>query len=178
MRRCVLTVTMVFLAAIAVAERAHAVEAEALILTDVQIDGDLSDWPDGMRQYAVGNAPAAYAGARVDGPADLSARFMVGHDPDQDLLYIAVIVRDDDLVIGHGVMSTDACELYIHPGEGHSGGPAQYVLVPGPGDYGGNRQNPRIPRGAPQALAAYSRSGDTTIYEWAVGVPGDGGPVG
>ena len=53
------------------AERAHAIEAEALILTDVQIDGDLSDWPDGMRQYVVGNAPAAYGGARVGDVQDV-----------------------------------------------------------------------------------------------------------
>jgi hypothetical protein len=93
----------------------------------------------------------------------------VGYDPQKDLVYVAVEVRDDRVVIGNNYNATDACEVYV---DGRPDVPMQYVLVPGAGgSYLPGAPNPNLYRGdiyKTRTQAAYSRKGEVTIYEWAV----------
>ena len=45
---------------------------------------------------------------------DLSAAFSVGYDPKEQVIYLAVIVRDDQLIVGNtSAWDTDAMEVYV-----------------------------------------------------------------
>ena len=58
----------------------------------IQIDGDLSDWPQSLPWYSL---PFRLLGPPVD-PADCSARFRVGYSEEEDTLYVAVEVHDEE----------------------------------------------------------------------------------
>ena len=160
-------------AALAFFAPAAAQIAKADALVNIVIDGDLSDWPEDMTRYPV-RTKAIVEGsglqhADLDQSADFSPEFRVGYDPQKNLVYVAVEVRDDHLVIGDNYDLTDAVEIYINR-EAHW--PMQYALVPGAGgSYNRGSPNPNLYQGniyQTRAQAAYSRQGDITIYEWAV----------
>ncbi len=108
------------LAGIAPHVRAQSVDAPAL--TGITIDGDLKDWPvamprhaiENMQQFPFTNGPGPREHAFLTTSPDLSACFSVGYDPKEQLIYIAVIVRDDALIVGHtSTWDTDAVEIYV-----------------------------------------------------------------
>src|SRR5262249_43561915 len=95
---------------------------EAPALTGITIDGDLKDWPAAMPRYAIKhlhNLPPYYGfngldGADLSTSPDLSAAFSVGYDPKEQVIYLAVIVRADNLVVGNvGFWDPDAVEVYL-----------------------------------------------------------------
>jgi len=95
---------------------------EAPVLTDITIDGDLKDWPAALPRYPIRNLyllPPYYGlnglnGADLSTSPDLSAAFSIGYSPENNVIYLAVIVRDDKVVVGHdGFWDTDAVEVYI-----------------------------------------------------------------
>lgn len=158
---------------------AQAQIAKAAILEDVVIDGKLNDWPEDMERYPIRNYYQSYGPTDIDHAdlntsADLSPHFRVAYSPDENLVYVAVEVRDEEHVVGNHYMDTDAVEIFTH-GEGRrsKGEPFQYVLVPGRGQYAGGWRNPGLKDRditRTRTRAAYSRNGDVTIYEWAVEV--------
>lgn len=160
MTKAYLVLSTLALVVIGTHSMAHGIQADARILRGITVDGSLSEWPDDMQRYRIANPPSAYYGATVEDDEDLTAWFMVGYDPDADLVHIGVWVRDDELVVGSNHQNTDACEIYIHSGEGR-GGPTQMVLVPGGASYGGRSHG----------QSAYSRHGEMTTYEWSIPVP-------
>ncbi len=100
--------------------RAQSVAAPAL--TGITIDGDLKDWPAAMPRHPLQNLAEDSAREfedKVDHPSrstsrDLSAAFSVGYSPKEQLLYVAIVVQDDSLVIGDSSpFDTDAVELYL-----------------------------------------------------------------
>ena len=146
----------------------HAITStiDVVPLSGITIDGDLSDWPEGMEKHLVGLSASEYY-ERTDiyhtdlsTSADLSPYFRIGYNAEDNLLYIGLEVRDDDLVTGNAYNASDACEVYVgRVGEQ----PQQYVLVPDSQYHGwGQRESTRIRK-------AYKRQGDVTIYEWAIG---------
>ncbi len=95
---------------------------EAPVLSGITIDGDLNDWPAALPRYPINHLhvlPPYYGsngleGANLMTSPDLSAAFSVGYDPKENLVYLAVIVRDDMHVVGHdGFWDTDAVEVYV-----------------------------------------------------------------
>ena len=102
------------------------VTAYAIPLTGIQIDGDLDDWPEDMIRYPILNYGQVYGPADIDRAnsatrAEFSPRFMVGFSLEENLIYLAVLVRGDSWIanVADG-WRTDACQVYTdgaHAGE-------------------------------------------------------------
>jgi hypothetical protein len=179
--------------------RESSVEAPAML--GITIDGDLRDWPPAMPRYPIQKICVVppflgYGGLRnadLSTSPDLSAAFSVGYDPRKRLIYLAVIVRDDKLVVGNtSYLDSDAVEVYIdglhsekqipppNPGQlwweqmDLSTVPVhQYVAIPGPGKVYGMKYdtNPILLAGdlrKTRTRMAFRRVGDVTTYEWAI----------
>ena len=125
-----------------------------------------------------------------EGPADLKASFRVGYDAGENLLYVAVVARDDVRVIGPEKWSDSIweylyqyfCAIYIDAD--HSGDDAAsvrqsdakvaqtYAMVAGPSQLSPDADgNPVLNRGDTRSSglnAAYLRLGEYTVYEWAI----------
>ena len=152
--------------------------ALALPLSGITVDGDLSDWPREMPALQIRNEFGAYGPTDteltdLDTSEDLSPSFRVGYDPEEQLLYVAVEVRDDVLYpADRSVSRTDACEVYVSGIVSSDHRPIQYALVPGAGTYPtfdrrGVHHNLRADR---RSRGAWKRRGDLTTYEWGVQV--------
>lgn len=176
----------------------RASSAVAYPVQNIVVDGDLADWPRDIKRHTVGKSlegqDSGYRGLNGADPADspdLSAVFSVGYNPKDQLLYLAVSVRDDALVIGHGShVDTDAVEVYIDGlrtdrkatiTDGSwwtttdlSKAPVQqYVAIPGEGRIYGTpyKTNSVLLAGdlsKTRTRTAYRRSGSVTTYEWAI----------
>jgi len=169
-------------------------------LTGITIDGQLDDWPVAIARHPIdkllrvnGIGTGALDGTNLSTSADLSAAFSIGYDPIEQLLYLAVIVRDDKLVIGHSShLETDALEVYVDGllsdrrltnltdkeflNLDLADGPVQqYVAIPAKGIIYGQRQatNPILMAGSvkkTRTRMAYTQKGDVTTYEWVIQV--------
>lgn len=168
--------------------------AYAIPLTGIQIDGNLDDWPEDMIRYPILKNWQVYGPTDIDdadltASADLTPSFMVGFSPLNNLIYLAVRVRDDALVVGSGFENTDACEVFVDGLNSHrkvtpiSEGSAsdlpvmQHLMFPPGGSFGpvsgtaDKSANPRILFGditKTSTKGAYARKGDIHIYEWAI----------
>src|SRR5207248_4956032 len=80
------------------------------------------DWPAALDRHAIRNLhsfpPRNGLGglehAFLTTSPDLSASFSVGYDPKEQVIYVAVIVRDDQLIAGNtSSWDTDAVEVYV-----------------------------------------------------------------
>ena len=80
----------------------------------ITVDGDLRDWPVGLKDYPIGRIEF---GDRPGGDGDLKAHFRAAYNPAERALYVAVEVRDDSVVLdGPGELKWDAqdgCDLYV-----------------------------------------------------------------
>ena len=155
--------------------------ALALPISGITVDGDLSDWPREMPALPIRNEFGAYGPTDtemtdLDTSLDLSPSFRVGYDPEEQLLYVAVEVRDDVLyanLAGGNVSRTDACEIYVSGIVSSDHTPIQYALVPGTSTYPtfdrrGVHHNLRADR---RSRGAWERRDDVvTTYEWGVQV--------
>jgi hypothetical protein len=168
---------------------------DAPALSGITIDGDLKDWPAAMPRYPIqnmqafpsANGPGRREHAFLSTSPDLSAAFSVGYDPKEQVIYLAVIVRDDQLIVGNtSPWDTDAVEVYIDGlhSETMDAGEApvlQYIGLPGKGPvYGGNQAPDQEGGGADNPILwsrdikktktrmAFRRQGDVTTYEWAI----------
>ncbi len=155
--------------------------ALALPISGITVDGDLSDWPREMPALPIRNEFGAYGPTDtemtdLDTSDDLSPSFRVGYDPEEQLLYVAVEVRDDVLyanLAGGNVSRTDACEIYVSGIVSSDHTPIQYALVPGTSTYPtfdrrGVHHNLRADR---RSRGAWERRDDVvTTYEWGVQV--------
>ncbi|MEW6752970.1 MAG: SpoIIE family protein phosphatase [Candidatus Latescibacterota bacterium] len=179
--RCALRLARAALVAAAVCptpSQAHnQLTAQAVPLTGITVDGRLDDWPPRMAAYPIASVSGLYRPAPPDGPQDLGAVFHVGHSREQSLLYVAVVVRDDDSVVRPEMptfYNQDVCEIYVDGSHasGGSGPVLQYCMVPGPSRVAADADgNPRLLNGSTPASgvrAACLRLGVYTVYEWAI----------
>lgn len=160
--------------------------AYAIPLTGITIDGKLDDWPGEMAVYPIEwESPSYYRPGPPDGPEDFSGSFRVGYNLEENLLYLAIVVRDEDVVV-HPEQPDhyrqDLCEVYVDAD--HSGGDLsgdysttarrtqQYAMVAGaskilagvdgnPALVGGDTGQSGV-QGAFLPLAGY------IVYEWAI----------
>jgi len=101
----------------------------ALPVDGIVIDGDLSDWPEGLKEYAIGRAE--YGVAPTD-TADYNGSFRIGYNVEENALYVAVEVEDQSTVIspaGEGNWDTqDGCEIYLDLGHALGGSAMQFAV--------------------------------------------------
>jgi len=154
--------------------------AYAIPLSDITVDGNLDDWPEDLYKYPIEwVSPVFHNPSPPDGPEDFSASFRVGYDPNDNVLYVAVVVNDDDLVVhpeGPNIRTQDVCGIYVDAD--HSGGDSElqgrqlYVMVPGPSKWTKNQDaNPSLNQGDTKSSGmqgTFSHSGNTIVYEWAI----------
>ena len=181
----------------------HHPSADAPALSGITIDGDLKDWPPAIPRYTINNlqsfpprnGPGGLEHAFLSTSPDLSAAFSVGYDPKEQVIYLAVIVQDDHLIVGHtSPWDTDSVEVYIDGLHSQTKMPwpaetratdmpvLQYVGLPGKGPvYGEARpagsersaeENPSLMFGGDisktKTRMAFRREGNVTTYEWAI----------
>ena len=87
--------------------------ALAAPINGITIDGDLSDWPEGMERYAIA---LPEFGVRPQNSEDLLATFRLGYAPEDQALYIAVEVQDESVVVLQDSEmwdNQDGCEIYV-----------------------------------------------------------------
>lgn len=163
-------------------------------LANIEIDGDLADWPSDLERHPIlkqfHTAPMGYGGlkgADLTTSPDLNAWFAAGYDPDAQLVYVAVVVRDDKVVVGHtSHADTDAVEIYVDgllanrrvrswADDMHLEDlpVQQYIGIPGSGRIYGTTAgtNPILIAGdlrKTKTRMKYRRQGDVTTYEWAI----------
>ena len=70
---------------------------------NITVDGDLSDWPDGMTLHAI---KMAEFGDKPANDQDLSGNFRAGYNAESGMLYVAVLVTDGSRVV-HGEPTCD-----------------------------------------------------------------------
>ncbi|MGX1930153.1 serine hydrolase [Flagellimonas sp. 2504JD4-2] len=109
--------------------------AYASPLSDIVLDGDLSEWPANMVKYPIKNAEL---GKVPDNDKDFKGNFRIGYNSEHGEIYIAMEIMDESLVIESPEVSfwdnQDGLELYINEKSLKSGSPVtQYS------EYGNDR---------------------------------------
>lgn len=161
-------------------------DAFAISFPQIAIDGKLDDWPQSLETYPIQEVSSSYTPSPPDGPEDLSAYFQAGYNSAANLLYLAIVVQDEELVThpeAPAFHNQDLCEIYIdadHSGgdrsgrllyenEGNTKGAQQYMVVPGPGlAFSEVKSNPALVAGDTEksgVRAAFSREGTTTVWQ-------------
>ena len=83
-------------------------------LSNITIDGDLSDWPDSIKRHPIKNVEF---GSAPESDEDLSGQFRVGYDSEKKLLYVVVEVTDSSRVYddqpNRDWDTQDGCAIYI-----------------------------------------------------------------
>ncbi len=145
--------------------------AYAYPISGIEIDGDLSDWPNGLTEYPIDRD---FTGD----PSDFRATFRVGYHVAEQSIYVAVKVMDDSYVVDETTRQKwyrqDSHVLYLDPHHSRKGsGPWAFVGV------GPHRQILREESSwDPETLKAswddaeleVKRTDKQTVYEWRIEV--------
>jgi CubicO group peptidase (beta-lactamase class C family) len=136
----------------------------------ITVDGDLSDWPNGLQTYPIDRIEF---GDKLAGKDDLNAHFRIAYNAGEHAVYVAVEVRDDSVVLdgpGEAVWNAqDGCELFIDAAHAGSESPvAQYARY-------GNQNRVYGPAEATEKTmkVAVTRTDGRTVYEWRIEVGAD-----
>ena len=134
----------------------------------IVVDGDLSDWPEEMREYPI-ELPE-YGVAPKDS-VDFQGSFRIGFNEEENALYVAIEVRDESLVAdetaGTEWDSKDGCEIYVDVGHRKEDVPVtQYAIR------GENRSTiTSVGEGVWENVEAeIQRSEGVLQYEWRIDI--------
>ena len=127
--RFALPVSLLLLSAVPALAHNGAV-AIAVPVEGIKVDGDLSDWPDGLARYPI---QRVYGSAPVQGEANLQGFFRIGYSEKANALYIAVDADDQSVVVDTSAAAPwdaqDGCEVYVDVAHGRESVPvAQYSV--------------------------------------------------
>ncbi|MBI2501728.1 MAG: SpoIIE family protein phosphatase [Candidatus Latescibacteria bacterium] len=146
--------------------------AIAVPVDGIKVDGDLSDWPAGMRRYPIA---LPEIGDKPKGPEDFRGNFRVGYDAQEHARYVGVEVQDESALEGPGDASIkDGCEVFLAVDHKEGGGPAaQWVM------WGNTRKS--FGTGKLEDARVEVRQGKGgPIYEWRLDLQrlsGEPGPI-
>ena len=165
-RRLVALLAVVMLIASSSAHGQNGAVGIAYPARGITVDGDLSDWPKGLRTYPI---ECIEFGDKLGGKDDLEAHFRIAYNAGERALYIAVEVRDDSIVLdgpGEAVWNAqDSCELFIDAAHAAgSGSPVvQYARY---GDQ--DRIVSPLETSEKTMRVAVARTDSRIVYEWRV----------
>lgn len=145
--------------------------AIAVPLSNIQIDGNLEDWPIDIPKYAIREreyvlSPIDANGALLDTSADFSPHFRVGYNLKEQTIYIAIETRDDTL------FQEDASTIYLESSPDQTKDPTLYYRKYHSEEYESDigffdevfsRQEDINENNIQSAVG---RVGDVTVYEW------------
>jgi len=138
--------------------------AIALPVEGIAVDGDLSDWPEGLKRYSIG-----LVGDR-DTPGneeDYRGFFRIGYDVAENALYLAVEMQDESRVVtDEGAWdATDGCEVYVDAVHAEEERPiGQYNMRGNTAGVSGEGVNLR------QMQIAVQRTAGSHQYEWRIDI--------
>ena len=129
-------------------------------LQGIVLDGELSDWPEGIRRYDIARTPSD--DEPPSGPDDVAAWFVVGYSVDENALYVGVEVQDESSVTSTVMGSTrwngsDGVEIYVGV-NGSMGTPGQWASA-------GNTWMYFAPADSSQWVPSMSHRPDGHTYE-------------
>ena len=130
--------------------------AIAVPVEGIVVDGDLSDWPEGMREYPI---ELTESGDKPVDKEDFQSWFRIGYSEQENVLYVAVEVQDESMVIDTTAAwnTQDGCEVYVDIEHKETSSVMQSVI------YGDRRQT-----GSNQVEV--KRDGGIHLYEWRIDI--------
>ena len=120
---------LLLLALMPVATLAHnGAVALAVPVEGIRVDGEFSDWPEGMKRYPI----ALWEfGDRLKDEQDFQGFFRVGYQAQEKALYIAVEIEDDSVIEDGETLgnTSDVCEINVELRHGEKGStPIKYRI--------------------------------------------------
>ena len=82
-------------------------------IKNITIDGYIDDWPKDLKKHSI---DVPLMNSKIDSKNDFSAFFITGYNKNENALYLAIAVNDDDLVLGtkdDNLNNIDAYLLYL-----------------------------------------------------------------
>ena len=79
-------------------------------LNNLTVDGELNDWPINTTHYPIDKI---LWNGKNNGDDDFSAYFMSGYNKRENALYLAIVVKDNELVLGTKDDTIDHLDAYI-----------------------------------------------------------------
>lgn len=142
--------------------------ALGLPVSGITIDGNLSDWPKDLPRYAI---TMPESGSPPTGPEDFTADFRVAYSAADQLIYVAVEVSDESIVLhppdGNAWWDrSDGCDIYMGLEHAERGGRVAQMAIWGESrhTYGG------VDLKAFEVVMRQVPGG--RAYEWAIDVEG------
>lgn len=146
--------------------------AYAYPLEGIIIDGDLSDWPLNFESYPINGVESELWGDEPESIKDLESKFMVGYDAKKNVIYVAITVRDNSLLINNSENSDfnthDGTEIYIDEVHNRKGSP-----VISQGVYGQRRVCYGHKAQIDKATYGFKNLNSTSVYEWQINLSRD-----
>ena len=141
--------------------------AVAVPVEGIVVDGDFSDWPDGMRRYLIA---LVEFGASPGDEDDFQGSFRVGYDPRVGVLYLAVEMVDESVVLDDSPARSwnteDGCEVYLDLEHQESSVAAQHIVR------GRSLQERSADDAATSATVRSTRTASLHRYEWGLSLKG------
>ena len=147
--------------------------AYAYPLDGIEIDGDLSDWPEDLQRYPVQINSADEA---VPGDAQYAAHFRAGYNAETNAIYIGIEVIDQTHSVSEdaetGWINQDGVILYFDRNHEPKGSGAVLFSAAGPHRNlltGSDHWDADVENVTwDQVTVEVARSGNTTTYEWRI----------